>query len=53
MSQYTKRNEQIVKRLDEIIHQCRMHKNDKTLQNHYHVVLREMINLREGSRFGS
>lgn len=47
-----KRNEAIVKRLDEIITDCRRHKQDKTLQNNYHVVLREMENLRDGNRFG-
>ncbi len=46
------KNADIVKRLDEIISQCRIHKQDKTLQNGYHVVLREMENLRESRGFG-
>jgi len=52
MPDYTKRNEQIVKRLDEIISQCRLHKQNKTLQNNYHVVLKEMENLRDGNQSG-
>jgi len=47
------RNEDIVKRLDQIINECKTHKQDKSLANNYHVVLREMENLRDGNEFGS
>ena len=46
------KNADIVKRLDEIISQCRIHKQERTLRNNYYVVLREMENLREGNPFG-
>jgi len=47
------RNADIVMRLDQIINECKLHKQNKTLQNNYHVVLREMQNLREGNPFGT
>ena len=46
------KNADIVKRLDEIISQCKMHKQNKTLSLNYYVVLSEMENLREGNPFG-
>ncbi len=47
------KNTDIAKRLDQIIIVCRAHKQNKSLQNNYHIVLREMENLREGKPFGS
>jgi len=47
------RNADIVRTLDQIINDCKMHKQNKTLANNYHVVLREMENLREGNPFGT
>lgn len=42
----------IVTRLDKIIKDCQTHKQNKSLANNYHIVLREMKNLRDNIPFG-
>lgn len=43
----------LAKRLDELIFEMQHHKNTKDLANNYHIVLQEMKNLRDGVPLGN
>ena len=45
-------NETLEKRLNDLIFEMECHKKIKDLANDYHVVLREMKNLRDGIEIG-
>lgn len=52
MTNSTKGNLTLEQRLDSLITEMEYHKQQKDLANNYHVVLREMKNLRDGVEIG-